>query len=140
MVTEDIQAFVRFAGELSQHHGADPIPTDPHGLLNITRFRRTLAWFIRRRPRGPVALLAYCADLKQQVTLYASVIQMLATERATGTQVRRVTDIAPRRIAPRQVDGEAERMRRDDVHCSREWSGPGGLIRALPGPQLGYMA
>lgn len=55
VVTDDIQAFVRFADQLAQHHGADPIPTDPHGFLNITRFRRTLAWFIRRRPRGLVA-------------------------------------------------------------------------------------
>jgi hypothetical protein len=37
------------------HRGARAIPLDSHGPLNITRFRRTLAWFIRRRPRGLVA-------------------------------------------------------------------------------------
>lgn len=47
------------------------------------------------------ALQAHCAELEQQVTLYANVIQILTTERATGTQARPVTDIAARRIAPR---------------------------------------
>lgn len=31
------------------------VPIDDRGNLSISRFRRTLAWFIRRRPRGLVA-------------------------------------------------------------------------------------
>jgi hypothetical protein len=34
---------------------AEPIPEDDRGPLNASRFRRTLAWFIRRRPRGLIA-------------------------------------------------------------------------------------
>lgn len=33
----------------------DLIPADPAGLLAPSRFRRTLAWFIRRKPRGLIA-------------------------------------------------------------------------------------
>lgn len=33
----------------------DRVPDDRHGALSPSRFRRTLAWFIRRRPRGLVA-------------------------------------------------------------------------------------
>lgn len=33
----------------------DSIPDDSHGRINGTRFRRTLAWHIVRRPRGLVA-------------------------------------------------------------------------------------
>ena len=40
---------------LCAYHQIGPIPPDPRGLLTITRFRRTLAWFIRRRPRGLIA-------------------------------------------------------------------------------------
>lgn len=55
VVSEDTHRFVSFVDRLCAHHQIDSIPADPHGLLTITRFRRTLAWFIRRRPRGLVA-------------------------------------------------------------------------------------
>lgn len=32
------------------------IPADPAGVVSLRRFRRTLAWHIRRLPHGPVAL------------------------------------------------------------------------------------
>jgi hypothetical protein len=38
---------------LSKHHW---IPADPAGPVTLRRFRRTLAWHIRRLPYGPVAL------------------------------------------------------------------------------------
>ena len=52
---EDLAAFVEWVNTRCAHRGARAIPLDSHGPLNITRFRRTLAWFIRRRPRGLVA-------------------------------------------------------------------------------------
>lgn len=55
VVTDGIHRFVEYVDQLSAHHHVNPIPPDSHGLLTITRFRRTLAWFIRRRPRGLVA-------------------------------------------------------------------------------------
>lgn len=47
------------------------------------------------------ALQAHCTELEQKITLYANVIQLLTTERATNTQGRPVTDIASRRMPPR---------------------------------------
>jgi integrase len=35
---------------------AEAIPNDPHGKVTASRFRRTLAWHIARRPNGLVAL------------------------------------------------------------------------------------
>ena len=35
---------------------AEAIPDDPHGRVTASRFRRTLAWHIARRPNGLVAL------------------------------------------------------------------------------------
>ncbi len=35
---------------------AEVIPPDPEGHVNLRRLRRTLAWFIYRKPRGRVAL------------------------------------------------------------------------------------
>jgi hypothetical protein len=42
------------ANELERPH--DLIPEDPDGPINLRRLRRTLAWFIYRRPGGRVAL------------------------------------------------------------------------------------
>lgn len=42
------------ATELGRPH--DRIPEDPDGPVNLRRLRRTLAWFIYRRPGGRVAL------------------------------------------------------------------------------------
>jgi hypothetical protein len=46
-------------------------------------------------------LQAHCAELEQKIKLYANVIQMLATERATNPKERPVTDIGSRRTTPR---------------------------------------
>ena len=42
------------AAALGLHH--EVIPDDPDGAVSLRRLRRTLAWFIYRRPRGRVAL------------------------------------------------------------------------------------
>lgn len=42
------------ASDLGRPH--DVIPEDPDGPINLRRLRRTLAWFIYRRPGGRVAL------------------------------------------------------------------------------------
>lgn len=55
VLATDINAFVAWANALSNYHGIAGIPSDPHGGMNLSRFRRTLAWFIRRHPRGLVA-------------------------------------------------------------------------------------
>ncbi len=48
----------------------DPIPTDPtHPNITGRRLRRTLAWFIARKPRGLVAAAIQYGHLKVQMTL-----------------------------------------------------------------------
>ena len=46
-------------------------------------------------------LQARCTELEERIKLYANVIQLLATERATDAKTRHVTDIASRRSSPR---------------------------------------
>ena len=56
LVSEDLQNFVAWVNDYCAEHGrADVIPEDDRGRLHASRFRRTLAWFIRRRPRGLIA-------------------------------------------------------------------------------------
>lgn len=49
------------------------------------------------------ALQAHCAELEQKIKVYANVIQLLATERATSGQGRPVTDIAAMAALSRPV-------------------------------------
>ncbi len=45
------------------------IPADPHGPVTASRFRRTLAWHIVRRPRGLIAGAIQYGHLHVQITL-----------------------------------------------------------------------
>ncbi|MGI5194547.1 hypothetical protein ACQEVY_13085 [Streptomyces sp. CA-288835] len=55
-IAEDLAAFVHWVNTECDRHGrTDLIPDDGRGRLAASRFRRTLAWFIRRRPRGLIA-------------------------------------------------------------------------------------
>ncbi len=45
------------------------IPSDPHGPITASRFRRTLAWHIVRRPRGLIAGAIQYGHLHVQITL-----------------------------------------------------------------------
>jgi integrase len=55
-ITKDLEDFRAWVNTYCQRHKrADHIPDDGHGALTPSRFRRTLAWFIRRRPRGLIA-------------------------------------------------------------------------------------
>jgi hypothetical protein len=58
IAAERIDKFVAYANQLARRHGLDHemIPADPDGPLNMSRFRRTVAWFISRLPGGRVAL------------------------------------------------------------------------------------
>ncbi|MFE7908614.1 hypothetical protein [Streptomyces albogriseolus] len=53
-----IKSFIDWANttatRLGRHH--ELIPADPHGPITLRRLRRTVAWFIYRRPGGRVAL------------------------------------------------------------------------------------
>jgi hypothetical protein len=55
-IKRDLEAFRAWVNAYClQHNRADQIPGDGRGTLAPSRFRRTLAWFIRRRPRGLIA-------------------------------------------------------------------------------------
>jgi hypothetical protein len=59
-----ISEFVDFVNDRLVPYSADPaaflIPSDPDGPITLSRFRRTLAWFIRNRPNGEaVAAIQY---------------------------------------------------------------------------------
>jgi hypothetical protein len=53
-----IDKFVAYANHLAARHGLDHemIPADPEGPINLSRLRRTVAWFINRLPGCRVAL------------------------------------------------------------------------------------
>jgi len=55
---DQIERFIHYANHLANvhHRPAERIPPDPAGPITLRRFRRTLAWFIHRLPRGQVAL------------------------------------------------------------------------------------
>jgi hypothetical protein len=56
--TARIEDFAAWSNREAASHGlpAEAIPDDPHGKITASRFRRTLAWHIARRPNGVVAL------------------------------------------------------------------------------------
>ncbi|MER6282463.1 hypothetical protein [Streptomyces sviceus] len=55
-IAGDLGDFVQWVNLQCTRLGrTDPIPDDGRGPLKASRFRRTLAWFIRRRPRGLIA-------------------------------------------------------------------------------------
>ncbi len=70
-LTRDIATLVtwvnRHAEELGREH--EVIPEDSHGTISPSRFRRTLAWHIVRRPRGLVAGAIQYGHLHVQMTL-----------------------------------------------------------------------
>lgn len=66
----DLNDFLAWASEQHAATGLGaPVPTDPGGALSASRFRRTLAWFICRKPRGLVAGALQYGHLHTQVTL-----------------------------------------------------------------------
>jgi len=69
-VTRDLEDFVAWVNSTFGRPGSDvPIPPDPTKHLHASRFRRTLAYFIVRRPRGLVAAALQYAHVHTKVTL-----------------------------------------------------------------------
>ncbi|MEV6994558.1 integrase [Streptomyces sp. NPDC093228] len=57
-LTLRIESFVNWANREAETQGlpGETIPDDPHGAIRLSRFRRSLAWHIARRPGGLIAL------------------------------------------------------------------------------------
>lgn len=70
-ISQDINAMIGWVNDYCRAHGrTDPIPTDPSkSTINASRLRRTLAWFIVRRPRGLIAAAIQYSHVRTRVTL-----------------------------------------------------------------------
>ena len=67
----DITAFMDWVNNYARENGrtGDVIPPDPEGLISPSRFRRTLAWHIVRKPRGLIAGAIQYGHIHVQMTL-----------------------------------------------------------------------
>lgn len=67
----DIAAFVDWVNAYARENGRDGevIPPDPEGVISPSRFRRTLAWHIVRKPRGLIAGAIQYGHVHVQMTL-----------------------------------------------------------------------
>ena len=69
-LTRDLEQFTRWVNTtFAGSGGAAPIPPDPAGHIHARRFRRTLAYFIVRRPRGLIAAALQYGHVSTRVTL-----------------------------------------------------------------------
>ena len=69
-MNDDIQDFISWINVTYRRaDGGDPIPADPAGRINAARYRRTLARFIVRRPRGLIAAALQYGHVHTKVTL-----------------------------------------------------------------------
>lgn len=69
-VNRDIEAFITWVNStFTGPAGGTPIPPDPVKHIHCSRFRRTLAYFIVRRPRGLIAAALQYAHVSTKVTL-----------------------------------------------------------------------
>ncbi|MFK4687743.1 hypothetical protein [Streptomyces pristinaespiralis] len=68
---EDITQFIAWVNTFCDAHGLNQerIPDDPAGAISPSRFRRTLAWHIVRRPRGLVACAIQYSHVNVAITL-----------------------------------------------------------------------
>ncbi|MBB5916792.1 hypothetical protein BJY24_005704 [Nocardia transvalensis] len=65
-----IRDFIAWANtQADRHHRtSETIPPDPHGPIGVSRFRRSLAWHIARRPNGTAALAIQYGHLRTTVS------------------------------------------------------------------------
>ncbi len=70
-LSKDITSLVTWISQYCRDHGRlDPVPPDPADPgLTPSRLRRTLAWFIVRKPRGLVAAAIQYGHVKVKMTL-----------------------------------------------------------------------
>jgi len=70
LISVDITRFVEWVNDYCRRYErTDAIPPDPAGEINPTRLRRTLAWFIVRKPRGLVAAAIQYGHVNIKMTL-----------------------------------------------------------------------
>lgn len=69
-IRQRIVEFIEWCNEAARRLGRDheAIPPDPEGRVAVKRFRRTLAWFIYRKPGGRIALGVQYGHLRGYTT------------------------------------------------------------------------
>ncbi|MFJ8313488.1 MULTISPECIES: hypothetical protein [unclassified Streptomyces] len=88
-----IAHFTRWINQLAIGHSRahEVVPDDPDGRIVLTRFRRTIAWFINRRPAGRIALGIQYGHLHATMAenyggrSTSDLLQLLDLERALST-------------------------------------------------------
>lgn len=68
-MNDDIDLLIDWVNNTFVTPDGKAIPTDPAGSIVASRFRRTLAYFIVRRPRGLIAAALQYGHVKTRVTL-----------------------------------------------------------------------
>nr|WSX75858.1 integrase [Streptomyces sp. NBC_00899] len=69
-MNDDIQDLISWINSIYRRADSGaPIPADPAGRVNATRYRRTLARFIVRKPRGLIAAALQYGHIHTKVTL-----------------------------------------------------------------------
>src|SRR5439155_27235819 len=70
-ISQDINAVIGWVNDYCRSNGrTDAIPPDPtRTTINASRLRRTLAWFIVRRPRGLIAAAIQYGHVRTRVTV-----------------------------------------------------------------------
>jgi integrase len=130
IVAQDLADFTTWVNEYCRRMARkDLIPADPAGAIAPSRFRRTLAWFIRRKPRGLIA-----ASIQYGHT-YTRMLQGYAGSYEAGFlddyafedwlfRLEGIADDEQRLLAGEHVSGPAADAYRYRVHAAnREFAG-----------------
>ncbi|MEU1941975.1 integrase [Streptomyces sp. NPDC020125] len=128
-VNRDIADFATWVNQTFRRaDGGAPIPDETAGNLNASRFRRTLARFIVRRPRGLIAAALQYGHVDTKVTLnYAGApdtewLQDLAVEKLELV-LEQISDDARRLAAGEHVSGPSADEYRRRVADSADFPG-----------------
>ncbi len=126
-LTRDISAFIAWANDQAYKLGRphEVIPADPSGAISPSRFRRTLAWHIVRRPRGLIAGAVQYGHVHVQMTLgySGSYDSGFPDEHAFEQwlyQLEQLTGDHQLLLDGEHVSGPAAESYRQRVHAGRE--------------------
>jgi hypothetical protein len=128
-MNNDIQDLISWINaSFRRADGSDPIPADPTGRIYATRYRRTLARFIVRRPRGLIAAALQYGHVDTKVTLsYAgnedpAWLQDVAVEKLELI-IDQIEEDVQRLEAGEHVSGPSAQEYRDRVARSAPFAG-----------------
>ncbi|MBF6253926.1 hypothetical protein IU414_18270 [Nocardia farcinica] len=129
-ITRDLNGFIDWVNTYcTRTNRNDPIPPDPDNpTITPRRLRRTLAWFIARKPRGIVAAAIQYGHLKVQMTLgyagtYASGFPDDLAFEEWLAQLDLLSDAHDRLDAGEHVSGPAAEEYRHRVRHAQRFAG-----------------